>query len=145
MKVFTYGTLMKGFHNHSVMEYVKGKFVGFAKMSGKIMYYVNDIGNFPAIVDGEGDVYGEVYEVPNEIKTYDKKKIKTISVLDNLEGYEESRAKKNNMYLRKEGKVVLKGSKVAVVVTYYYWNEDVQPRLFIKCGDYRKQENKRCL
>lgn len=68
-RVFVYGTLMKDRKNHRVLESIKPKFVGKAKLHS--VYKLRDVGPFPALVrDGDTSrvvrctTYGEVYEVP---------------------------------------------------------------------------------
>lgn len=139
MYVFVYGTLMRGFGNHRVMEQAKGKYVGRAKMFGKSMY---DVGGFPVVVDGGGDIVGEVYLLPeNDIEYtnwYNQKiRYKPIAILDNLEGYSPDRPKDSNMYLRKKAKVQLENG-MHLWVSYYYWNRGVGGMRKINSGDYRE-------
>ena len=75
MKVFVYGTLLKGEGNHRLLE--NSKFVGKDSVIGFKIY---NLGYFPACVPSEEYpcvVFGEVYEISNE----------TLSSLDRLEGY----------------------------------------------------------
>lgn len=142
MLIFVYGTLMKGYGNHRVMEQAHGKFVGRAKMFGKEMYYAGGVGSFPAVINGKGTIYGEVYKIPEEVElinyyTGKREKVKAISVLDGLEGYNPNNPQAYNMYLRKKARVILQNGK-QVWVSYYFWNRRVDPKLQIKTGDYRK-------
>lgn len=139
MYVFVYGTLMRGLHNHRVMEQAKGKYIGKAKMYGKSMY---DVGGFPAVVDGGGDIVGEVYSIPEDVEYRDWRgeivKAKGVHVLDALEGYNPNRPPNQNMYLRKKAKVLMNTGK-HVWVSYYYWNRPINHMRLIKSGDYRKK------
>jgi len=142
MYVFVFGTLMKGYGNHRVMEQAQGKYVGRAVMYGKDMYYAYTKGGFPAIIHGKGKVYGEVYKLPDsEIEFVDwfgqKIKVHPISILDNLEGYNPSREPSHNMYLRKKSKVLLENGTY-LWVSYYYWNREVSSKMRINSGDYRR-------
>lgn len=56
--VFVYGTLMKGEANHGYLK--NSKCCGSATVEGYGMY---DCGWYPAIVDGDGLIVGELYEV----------------------------------------------------------------------------------
>ena len=56
--VFVYGTLMKGQTNHSYLK--NSKCCGSATVEGYDMY---DCGWYPAIVDGDSLIVGELYEV----------------------------------------------------------------------------------
>lgn len=79
MKVFVYGTLMKGQWNHSYL--VGQNFIGGARLDGYEMYQVR---SFPGIIRQSGEsVYGELYEVDHQ----------TINNLDKLED-------EGNMYKR---------------------------------------------
>ena len=59
-KVFVYGTLMKGETNHHYLE--NSTFLGMATIEGYEMY---NVGWYPAIIDGDGIIIGELYQVPN--------------------------------------------------------------------------------
>lgn len=60
--IFTYGTLKKGHKNHRFIE--MGKLVGTGSISGYTMY---NLGYFPAIIEGENKVFGELYEISEDI------------------------------------------------------------------------------
>lgn len=86
MKVFVYGTLKQGFHNHDFIEASGGKFVGGAWLDNFMM---TDGGHgwFPVALKGDGyKMYGEVYEVDTLVHTdylegypthYDRELVKT--------------------------------------------------------------------
>jgi gamma-glutamylaminecyclotransferase len=76
MNVFVYGSLKRGFHNHSVLD--GAKFAGEATLNPKYTMY--SLGGYPAIVpDGKhpSQIIGELYEVDNA----------GLARLDMLEGY----------------------------------------------------------
>lgn len=127
VKVFTYGTLMVGHWNHHVMERAKGRFVSKAFIFNKEIYYAYE-NSFPAVIDGKGVVYGEIYEVPD----------KYIKHLDGLEGYYKD-APKQSMYLRKRAVAILPNGQ-RMWVSYYYWNRPVNKNLRIFSGVYPKRE-----
>ena len=58
--VFVYGTLMNGETNHRYLE--NSKFSGMATIEGYEMY---SMGGYPAIIDGNSLIMGELYQVPN--------------------------------------------------------------------------------
>ena len=58
--VFVYGTLMKGETNHHYLE--NSTFLDMATIEGYEMY---NVGWYPAIIDGNGLIIGELYQVPN--------------------------------------------------------------------------------
>lgn len=62
MKVFTYGSLMRGFRNHTVMQRANGQFIKEAVIDGlQLRAYCQ---GFPCAVQLKGyAVSGEVYEV----------------------------------------------------------------------------------
>lgn len=73
-KVFVYGSLLSGLHNHRVIE--SGELLGEHNTQPK--YTMLSLGGFPGIIKGgHTSIKGEVYEV-NE---------RTFKGLDNLEGY----------------------------------------------------------
>ena len=75
MRVFVYGSLLKGLHNHRVLR--GAKFLGEARTL-EAHFTLHDLGQFPAVTcDGVDTIKGEVYEVDKE----------TAERLDHLEGY----------------------------------------------------------
>jgi len=138
MKVFTYGTLMQGFRNHRVMQEAQGKLIGKAILSNKSIYFTNP-GSFPAVIDGKGNVYGEVWEISeNKITTPYGESIYPIQILDRLEGYNPKRPKENNMYNRQKAIVTMANGK-KVWISYYHWNGEIVASLRIKSGDFAKE------
>ena len=86
-KVFVYGTLLEGEHNHSLMN--GAQCLDGVRLDGAKMF---DVGYFPCIVDSGNPhqtVYGELYEISDE----------TLMVLDDLES-------EGRMYERREVTVV---------------------------------------
>jgi gamma-glutamylcyclotransferase (GGCT)/AIG2-like uncharacterized protein YtfP len=72
-RVFVYGTLRPGQHNH---KWAKGAVhIGPAMMPGLVMY---DLGGFPAVLKGNGDVYGDLLEITDE---------EQVRSMDQLEGH----------------------------------------------------------
>lgn len=89
MKVFVYGSLKRGFGNHVVL--------GDSPMLGEAMtaspsWQMLDLGAFPAVVQGQGHIHGEVYEVNEDV----------FQSLDYLEGYP-------SFYDRHEVEVIVQG------------------------------------
>jgi gamma-glutamylcyclotransferase (GGCT)/AIG2-like uncharacterized protein YtfP len=60
--LFVYGTLKRGGSRHWLIE--DFPFLGRARAKGFVLY---DLCSFPAMVPGAGVVYGEVYEVSEEV------------------------------------------------------------------------------
>ncbi|HHZ87972.1 MAG TPA: gamma-glutamylcyclotransferase [Chromatiaceae bacterium] len=71
--VFVYGTLLKGFGNHHLLE--DSEFVGDHETDPEYSMYSN--GSYPMVIRGSGVIYGEVYRVNDS----------TLVSLDTLEGY----------------------------------------------------------
>lgn len=75
MKVFVYGSLLKGLGNHPLLE--RSRLVQ-AEARTPPAYTLHDLGGFPAMVaGGSTSVVGEVYEVDGA----------TLERLDRLEGH----------------------------------------------------------
>lgn len=76
--VFVYGSLKKGYGNHSVMERSAGRLLGEATLPPR--YKLFSLGGFPGVVEVDEDgneLHGEVYEVER------------MNSLDALEGHPE--------------------------------------------------------
>ena len=80
LNVFVYGSLREGFFNYD--KYLKGKVVSItpAKIENKIVYHMPYKG-YPAILDGNGTVYGEVMEINPDIYN------ETMTAMDKMEGF----------------------------------------------------------
>ncbi|HEY8889919.1 MAG TPA: gamma-glutamylcyclotransferase family protein [Clostridium sp.] len=103
IKVFVYGTLMRGRINHSYYL-SKSKFLGEAELVGYAMYCVS---SFPGIVTEQSEkVKGEVYCVDE----------KTLRKLDNLEG-------EGSLYIRKMVDLQLNNETIQGFV--YIWNHTI--------------------
>lgn len=70
-QVFVYGTLMKDEYNHIFLQ--NSKYINNATLENYDMY---NVGSYPAIIPGEDEIIGELYEVP----------IKDMPAIDRLEG-----------------------------------------------------------
>ena len=95
-------------------------FIGFATTSGILF----DVGRYPAMIQGDGSVFGEVYQVHPE----------GLRMIDLLEGFEEDHPEKSH-YLRMETKVLLKGTK-SIQSHAYFYNEEIKDLPLILSGDY---------
>lgn len=66
--MFVYGSLKRGFHNHTVMERANGVFISEARSANRA-FSLFSLGSFPALdyaTEGETPFYikGELFEVP---------------------------------------------------------------------------------
>ena len=71
--IFVYGTLMKGYALHPVLARA-ARFVEQGKVRGRLV----DLGRYPGLVTGVGQVKGEVYRIEEP---------ELLPVLDREEGY----------------------------------------------------------
>lgn len=101
--VFVYGTLMRGESNHEFFL-SDDWFISRAIVAGFDMY---DIGYYPGIIPGEGNVLGELYEVS----------VDAIENLDSLEG-------EGSLYIRKCVTAIKENGEAAFASIYIY-NHDV--------------------
>jgi gamma-glutamylcyclotransferase (GGCT)/AIG2-like uncharacterized protein YtfP len=74
-RVFVYGSLKRGGHNHRLLVLGNAQFIGEAVTRGTLF----DLGPYPAVSirDSNAQVHGEIYEVDDA----------TFQRLDQLEGY----------------------------------------------------------
>lgn len=122
MLMFVYGSLMKGFPNHYLLE--KAEFITTAKIKG--LLYSLPYG-YPALVDGDEWAFGEVYNVDDE----------TLKAVDNLEGYNEDGI--NNLYDRIKADAAFENGAIAKVFIYKYCNRDEVEEIgtLVHSGDWR--------
>ncbi|AEH23209.1 AIG2 family protein [Thermodesulfobacterium geofontis OPF15] len=113
-KLFVYGTLRKGECRHSTLA--DCKFLGYAKAKGFLLYNVS---SFPGMVQGEGEVIGEVYEIPESL----------LERLDLIEGVPE-------LFKRELIEVVLEDGTIISVYAYLY-NKGVDNKLLIPSGNWK--------
>lgn len=106
-RVFVYGTLMSGMHNHCLIRpYLET--ITRGKMKG-ILFDLPY--GFPAVIPGKGTVYGEIMELRNINEA--------IIVLDRLEGYHGKKSNQN-LYNRVVQDVeILNGETVPAYL--YFW------------------------
>ena len=121
MNCFVYGTILKGMHrNESLLD---SPCLGLACTQGDLF----DLGDYPGMIQGDGLVYGEVYEIDDEI----------LAILDQIEGFFPGRAK-DSLYLRSEiTNTMLKDGQKLQAWAYFY-NRDLSKAQRIQHGDYRR-------
>ena len=113
-QVFVYGTLMTGEANHHYLD--NSKLLCKATIDGYDMY---DVGYYPAIVPGDNQIRGELYQVP----------IEDLPSMDRLEG-------EGKLYLKKCERVSdAKGVKT-FAFTYIYLKDTENLRWIPAWNDY---------
>lgn len=139
INVFVYGSLREGFFNYD--KYLKNKVISItpAKIDNKIVYHMPYKG-YPALLDGNGTVYGEIMEIKPEI--YDE----TMSAMDKMEGFI-SENNPQNEYHKKIFEVEhLTDGKTEKCYVYFY-NKDSDSKfnheaVFLSSGDWVKHIHK---
>ena len=122
--LFVYGTLLPGLRLHHAMKGAMG--LGAARIQGRLY----DLGTYPGLVWGEGEVNGvvsgEVYRV-------------SAAHLDRLDQIEEMipNNPQSSLYWR-ERVVVLSGACAGQLVWTYRYNRAVDEGALIAHGDYRR-------
>lgn len=122
MRLFVYGTLLRGLERESVL--LNSRFLGTVVVQAK-MY---DLGSYPGIIEGDGQVIGEVYEIDQV----------TLKKLDKIEGYFPNNPT-GSEYIRKEVRILT--TEVDEPVIAYFYNQKVNESDRIVGGDYRKHRS----
>lgn len=132
LPLFVYGSLSEGFYNHDI--YLKGKVLTKheAKTKGKLFHLGGK--GYPAMVDGDEWVYGELVT----IEDYEK----TVEEMDEMEHYY-GEDNNENEYNRVILEVELIGTNQKVKAYTYKYNEESEYELKnrheeIQHGDWRK-------
>ncbi|MEM0131285.1 MAG: gamma-glutamylcyclotransferase [Saccharolobus sp.] len=120
MYIFVYGSLRYGFELHHIIA--KSRFVGLGYIEGYEMY---DLGNYPGVIKGDGIVWGEVYEIDDNL----------IKFLDEVEDYKGS---PDDLYIRNKTRVYFDQRRKYYLddVYFYIYNREVNGREKIEDGDY---------
>lgn len=121
IRVFVYGTLLKGMSRFATLA--RSQCLGHASTKG-ILY---DLGPFPAIAEGNNDVYGELYSV-TDVK---------LRELDRIEGYS-LQDERNSLYIRKGISVTLLNDGSTENAYAYFYNSSLEGHRIIDHGDYRR-------
>ncbi|MGB9622104.1 MAG: gamma-glutamylcyclotransferase family protein [Brevinematia bacterium] len=120
-KIFVFGTLRKGQPRNYLLE--KEKFLGYGFIEGFELYYIKNL--FPGIVQGEGKVFGEVYEV-SEDKLYQ---------LDEVENV--FKVKDVDVGLSKRARVKVKLNNSEEIDAWcYIFIQDLENSIKIESGDW---------
>ena len=122
MKVFVYGTLLKGMGRANVLSTARFLDHGFIQAS------LHDLGNYPSISSlNDSQVFGEIYEIDAEI----------LSILDKIEGFSPKNVQQS-LYTRRQ--VVVRGITMNCNhdAWTYFFNGDLNNKNIITSGDYRR-------
>jgi gamma-glutamylcyclotransferase (GGCT)/AIG2-like uncharacterized protein YtfP len=122
MKVFVYGTLLKGMVRANVLSTARLLDHGFIQAS------LHDLGDYPSISSSnDSQVFGEIYEIDAEI----------LSILDKIEGFSPKNVQQS-LYIRRQ--VVVKGITMNGNhdAWTYFFNGDLNNKNMITSGDYRR-------
>lgn len=103
-RIFVYGTLRSGQPNSPRLG--GATLLGMAWTSGHLVH----LGDYPGLVSGEGQVRGELYEIPNA----------ALDRIDELEGYDPLDPDAS-LFLRIEQPVSLDGSPTPQIAFTYLW------------------------
>ncbi len=118
--LFIYGTLMPGLRLEAEMH--GAGFVGTAQVPGRLV----DVGRFPGLLPGDGQITGEVYEVDDV----------QLARLDVVEGM--VRGDRGASQYWREAVSVLSGPLQGQPVQTYVYNRPVDACVPIPHGDYRR-------
>lgn len=121
MKVFVYGTLLKGENLNSFLN--DSPFIGYGFTQGVLF----DLGYYPGIKEGHDHFYGELYEVNDQ----------TLHQLDQLEGYYEKNPDQS-LYIRTEVAIIMLHDGSLEQAYVYFYNRECADENKIICGDYRR-------
>jgi len=121
MKLFVYGTLLRGLERNSVLD--AAEYLGLARIQGSLY----DLGSYPGLVEGDNFVIGELYEIGWLI----------LNKLDQIEGFDPNYPVQS-LYQRKIKKITLLADGTSINAVLYYFNTSIKKYPLINYGDYRR-------
>ncbi len=114
-KVFVYGTLRTGLYNYELYLKNNSTFVDYGYVKGTL-YSLTDR-TYPALIDGENLILGEIFEVSTQ----------TLARLDELESYIEGNP--NNEYNKIKVPIYnIDGTQIDLLDVYFYNDTNEQYR-----------------
>lgn len=130
-KFFVYGTLMKGFSNHAVIDKDWIENIEDARIKN-VELFMHPYADFPCLINGNEEVLGELITIKEPFLT------KAIHKMDRLEGfYEENYSK--NLYNREVRQILLKrNEKTKAYVYFFNLNGTNKLGRKIKSGSYKE-------
>lgn len=122
MYLFVYGSLRYGFELHHFLR--NSRFIGLAFTEGYKMY---DLGGYPGVVKGDGIVWGEVYEIDENL----------LRLLDEVEDY---KGRPDDLYVRERTTVFFDQKRRFKLdnVYLYRYNQSIEFKEEIPEGDYSR-------
>ena len=123
LKIFVYGTLMRGLSRHHYMS--DGHYEGEASAKGRLI----SLGEYPALLDGAGTVRGEVYSFDDLPAALD--------VLDDVENFDPANPESGE-YVR-EARRVVRDDGEEIRAWLYVYNRPRENAPIIQSGDWRRQ------
>lgn len=126
INVFVYGTLLRGMPNSPALA--GSRFLGHGRTGGALY----DLGPYPALADGAGFVYGELYAVDGD----------TLEALDRIEGHRPDDPGAS-WYERRPLAVRAFADGSAVAAWGYVYRRDLGGARPIPGGDYRRDRAER--
>lgn len=136
IKIFVYGSLREGFFNYD--RYLKGNVIEnkSAKINNFILYHMPYKG-YPAVIDGNGEVYGEVMTLSNYHEV--------MKSVDEMEGFI-SKGNPNNEYNKELVEVLYEDGIKELCYSYIYNKElDInfnEEAIFIDNGNWKEYQQK---
>ena len=121
-QIFVYGTLLPGLCRHDAMQ--GSRSLGKGTIAG-LLY---NLGPYPAVVHGDGKVWGEVFEVDDEV----------LAKLDGIEAFYPQAPADKSEYIREEVVVHLSKADTTISAWFYRFNRSVADKHLIEHGDYLK-------
>jgi|HubBroStandDraft_2_1064218.scaffolds.fasta_scaffold1401279_1 gamma-glutamylcyclotransferase (GGCT)/AIG2-like uncharacterized protein YtfP len=123
VRVFVYGTLMRGCSRHHHLS--DGRFDGEATADGRLI----SIGEYPALIDGAGSIRGELYAFEDVPAALD--------VLDDVEDFDAANPEGSEFV--REARRVCRDDGTELIAWLYVYNRPRGPAPIIPSGDWRKR------
>ncbi|MBF0121632.1 MAG: gamma-glutamylcyclotransferase [Desulfobacterales bacterium] len=121
MKIFVYGTLLKGMSRAKML--LDSNYLGYAMTTASLY----NTGDYPGMKEGENITIGEIYDITEKKMHY----------LDTVEGYEETDPD-NSLFIRKEIAVQKISNGEFIDAFAYFYNQSSETDYLIQHGDYRR-------
>lgn len=111
MRIFVYGSLRKGMYNYDIYLRDNSELLGIGYVKGEL-YTIKDV-KYPALIQGDSLVVGEIYEVNDNL----------VGDLDAMEHYF-GEGHSENEYHRIDTPILNKNGKQIDILPVYWYNEE---------------------